>query len=54
MFRIKIVEEIKTRILGSVNSPPLINRVVHENMEKCCRAGEATDGNVNKAYAICM
>jgi hypothetical protein len=23
-------------------------------VEKCCRGGEATDGNVNKAYAICM
>jgi len=52
MFQIKIVEEIKTRILVSVNF--FFNRVVHENVEKCCRGGEATDGNVNKAYAICM
>ena len=46
-----LVEKIKTRILNSIIFFFFENRAVYE-MEKCGRAGKATDDNM--AHAHCM
>jgi hypothetical protein len=53
MFQTKFVEKIKTHILCSVTFfPPLKSCRLWDNVEKYCRAGQATDGNM--AHAHCM
>ena len=46
MFRIKVVDKIKTHILYSVtfSRKPF---ALWDNVEKYCRAGEATDDNMH-------
>jgi hypothetical protein len=44
MFKIKIVEKIKTHILCSMIFSPKI-ALFWDNVEKYCRAGQATDEN---------
>jgi hypothetical protein len=51
MFQTNIVENIKTHILCSITFSPENNAVI-ENVEKYCKAGQATDGNM--AHAHCM
>jgi len=51
MLQTKVVQNIKTHILCSVTflrkSCPL-----WDNVEKCCRAGQATDGNMAHAHRM--
>jgi len=51
MFQTKVVEKIKTHILCSVT---YFGKSCHswDNVEKYCRAGQATDENT--AHAHCM
>ena len=49
MFQINVAEKIKTHILCSTL---FLNRAVYENVEKYCRARQATDDNT--AHAHCM
>jgi hypothetical protein len=49
MFQINVPEKIKTHILYSTIFSPE-NRAVY--VEKYCRAGQATDGNM--AHVHCM
>ena len=51
MFRTKAVQKIKTHILCSVTFFRKSCRL-WDNVEKYCRAGQATDGNM--AHARCM
>jgi len=51
MFRTKVVEEIKTRILCAVTSFRNSCRL-WGNVGKFCRAGQATDDSM--AHARCM
>ena len=51
VFRIKVVEKIKTHILCLVTFFRKSCRL-WVNVEKYCRAGQATDGNM--AHAHCM
>jgi hypothetical protein len=51
MFQTNIVEKIKTRILCSITFFSE-NHAVYENVEKYCRAAQATDGNM--VLAQCM
>jgi len=51
MFQTKVVENIKTHILYSVTFFRKSYRL-WDNVEKYCRAGQATDGNM--AHAHCM
>jgi len=55
MLQTEIVEKIKTHILCSVTffffSPRKLCRLL-DNVEKYCRAGQATDDNM--AHAHCM
>jgi len=51
MFQIKVVEKIKTHILGSVTFFRKSCRL-WDNVEKYSRAGQATDDNM--AHAHCM
>ena len=50
-FQTKLVEEIKTHILCSVT---FFKKLCHlcDNVEKYCRAGQATDDNM--AHVHCM
>ena len=48
MFQTKVVEKIKTHILCSVFFPRKL-RSLWDNVEKVCRAGQATDGNMANA-----
>jgi len=52
MFQTEVVEKIKTHILRSVTffSPKIVPFM--KNVEKYCRAGQATDNNM--AHAHCM
>jgi hypothetical protein len=50
MFWTNFVQKIKTDILCSVTFILIVPFL--DNEEKCCRAGQATDGN--KARAHCM
>jgi hypothetical protein len=52
MFREKVVEKIETQILCSTMFFLSKNRAVCVNVEKYCKAGQATDDNV--AHAHCM
>jgi len=51
MFQTKVIEKIKPHILGSIaffkKSCPL-----RDNVEKYCRAGQATDDDM--AHVYCM
>ena len=51
MFQTKVVEKIKTHILCSI---PFLRKSYRlwDNVEKYCRAGQATDDNM--AHALCM
>jgi len=52
MFQAKVVDKIKTNFLCSIPPPlPPENSAVY-NVQKYCRAGQATDDNM--AYARCM
>jgi hypothetical protein len=51
MFRIKVVEKIKTHILCSI-AVFLKSYNLLDNLEKYCREGQATDDNM--ALAHCM
>ena len=47
MFQTKVVEKIKTHILYSIPLfSPLKSCRLWDNVEKCCRAGQATDDNI--------
>jgi len=48
MFQTKVVQKIKTHILCSVTFPQISCRL-WDNVEKYCRAGQATDGNMTLA-----
>ena len=48
MFQTKVVEKIKTHILCSITFFFFENRAVCENVEKYCRAGQATDDNTRR------
>jgi hypothetical protein len=51
MFQTNVVEKIETGILCPITF--LENRAVYEIIwKKCCKAGQATDGN--NAHAHCM
>ena len=54
MFKIKVVEKIKTHILGSVTSPhpTPASRAVYDIAEKYCRARKTTGDNT--AHALCI
>ena len=52
MFQTEIVEKIKTHILWSVTFF-FENPTVYEiNVEKYCRAGQATDDNMARAHCM--
>jgi len=51
MFQTKAVEKIKTHILCSITFFRVPCRL-WDNVEKYCKAGQATDGNM--AHAHCM
>jgi hypothetical protein len=51
MFQTKVAEKIKTHILCSVTFFPKSCRL-GDNVGKCGRAGQGTDGNM--AHAHCM
>jgi hypothetical protein len=51
MFQTKVVEKIKTHILYSVTFYRKSHRL-WDNVEKCCRAGQATDGNMARAHCM--
>ena len=46
MFHVKAVEKIRTHILCSVGFFFFEKRSIYENVEKCGRAREDTDGNI--------
>ena len=48
----KFIEKIKIHNLFLVTPPLPENRAVYENVEKCSRTGQATDGNINCACAL--
>jgi transposase-like protein len=52
MFQTNVVEKIKTHILCSVNRFFCKSCHLQNNVEKYCRAGEATDENM--AQLLCM
>jgi hypothetical protein len=51
MFQTKLVEKIKTHILCSII---LLRKSCRlwDNVEKCCRAGQATDNNITRRMRI--
>jgi len=51
MFQTKVVEKIKTHTLCSVT---FIKKSCHlwDNVEKYCRAGQATDDNMARAHCV--
>ena len=51
MFRTKVVEKIKTHILCSVTHFRK-SRCLWDNVEKYCRAGQATDDNITRRMGI--
>jgi len=51
MFQTKVVEKLKTHILCSITFFRKSRRL-WDNMEKYCRAGQATDDKM--AHAHCM
>ena len=51
MFQTNVVEKLKTRILCSVTIFRKSRRL-WENVEKYCRAGQATDDNMVHAYCM--
>jgi hypothetical protein len=54
MFRTKIAEEIKTHISHSIKSypPPRKSCHLYDNVEKHCRAEQATDENIVHVHCI--
>jgi len=52
MFRTQVVEKIKTHITHSVTSFSRKSYRLWDNVEKYCRARQATDDNM--AHAHCM
>jgi hypothetical protein len=52
MFHTELVQNTKTHILCSVTFFFRKSRRLRDNVEKYCRAGQATDGNM--AHAHCM
>ena len=51
MFQTEVVEKIKTHILCSVTFFSKIYRL-WDNVEKYCRAGQATDDNMTHAQCV--
>jgi len=52
MFETKATKQIKTHILFSVNFSFVNRAFLWDNVEKYCRAGQATDGSM--AHALYM
>jgi len=52
MFQTKVVEKIKTNILGSKNFFPRKSCHLWDTVDKYGRAGQATDGNMEHAIAL--
>jgi hypothetical protein len=54
MFQTKVVEKIKPHVLCSITPPPSPRKecCLWDNVEKYCRAGQATDGNIIRRMRI--